>query len=152
MRCSLKILTSCIHSINSRLLFYQNVKNEAEAYMLKELSLLMWQEKASKLAFAANDAQTVKLQSNISNMEENLKAERSFFHIILFFWMKISIVIVIKYCSCWTAYAYFHITKTNIVAVFLHMHSFFIFLITSVTKTNQGEDSRGYQVTEGTRG
>jgi len=45
----------------------QDVKNEAEAYMLKELSLLKWQEKATNM---------VQLQANVSGLEENLKTER----------------------------------------------------------------------------
>ncbi|VFQ90359.1 unnamed protein product [Cuscuta campestris] len=54
----------------------EGVKNEAEAYMLKELSLLKWKEKATKLAFEDNSAKLVDLQANISTTEENLKNER----------------------------------------------------------------------------
>ncbi|XP_031093373.1 structural maintenance of chromosomes protein 4 [Ipomoea triloba] len=54
----------------------EGVKNEAEAYMLKELSLLKWQEKATKLAFEDNSAKIVEIQGNISTTEENLKNER----------------------------------------------------------------------------
>ena len=54
------------------------MKNEAEAYMLKELSLLKWQEKATKLASGDTSAKMVELQGNMSNLEENLKSERSF--------------------------------------------------------------------------
>lgn len=52
------------------------MKNEAEAYMLKELSFLKWQEKATKLASEDNDAQMVEVQANVSSLEENLKSER----------------------------------------------------------------------------
>lgn len=65
-----------LHSINFYWLFCQGVKNEAEVYMLKELSLLKWQEKASKLASEENDAQSVEFQANILGLEESLKAER----------------------------------------------------------------------------
>lgn len=57
------------------------MKNEAEAYMLKELSLLKWQEKATKLACEDTGAKMADLQTNVSGLEENLKTERSFwFH------------------------------------------------------------------------
>ncbi|GMH05121.1 hypothetical protein Nepgr_006961 [Nepenthes gracilis] len=54
----------------------ENVKNEAEAYMLKELSLLKWQEKATTLAAEENCAKISELQNNLSSLEENLKGER----------------------------------------------------------------------------
>lgn len=44
--------------------------------MLKELSLLKWQEKATKLASEDTSAQIVALQANVSSLEENLKSER----------------------------------------------------------------------------
>ncbi|KAJ0042285.1 hypothetical protein Pint_19222 [Pistacia integerrima] len=53
-----------------------NVKNEAEAYMLKELSLLKWQEKATQLASEDTSQKMVDLQEKVSNLEENLKNER----------------------------------------------------------------------------
>ncbi|XP_031254210.1 structural maintenance of chromosomes protein 4 [Pistacia vera] len=54
----------------------ENVKNEAEAYMLKELSLLKWQEKATQLASEDTSQKMVDLQEKVSNLEENLKNER----------------------------------------------------------------------------
>lgn len=57
-------------------MFSQDVKNEAEAYMLKELSLLKWQEKATSLASKDNGTKILELQTNISGLEENLKTER----------------------------------------------------------------------------
>lgn len=54
----------------------EDVKNEAEAYMLKELSLLKWQEKATKLAAEDNNAKLAELQNNLSSLEENLKSKR----------------------------------------------------------------------------
>ncbi|KAK9271730.1 hypothetical protein L1049_002093 [Liquidambar formosana] len=54
----------------------EDVKNEAEAYMLKELSLLKWQEKATKLACEDSSARMVGLQEDVSSLEENLKSER----------------------------------------------------------------------------
>ncbi|XP_020239065.1 structural maintenance of chromosomes protein 4 [Cajanus cajan] len=54
----------------------EDVKNEAEAYMLKELSLLKWQEKATKLALDDTSGKTDELQGNVATLEENLKAER----------------------------------------------------------------------------
>ncbi|XP_017975842.1 PREDICTED: structural maintenance of chromosomes protein 4 isoform X1 [Theobroma cacao] len=54
----------------------EDVKNEAEAYMLKELSLLKWQEKAAKLAFEDTNLKMVELQENLSDLEENLKNKR----------------------------------------------------------------------------
>ncbi|XAR51734.1 hypothetical protein NMG60_11006451 [Bertholletia excelsa] len=54
----------------------EDVKNEAEAYMLKELSLLKWQEKATKLAHEGTSSQMEQMQENVSIVEENLKTER----------------------------------------------------------------------------
>ncbi|XP_047162412.1 structural maintenance of chromosomes protein 4 [Vigna umbellata] len=54
----------------------EDVKNEAEAYMLKELSLLKWQEKASKLALDDTSGKMDELQGNVVTVEENLKEER----------------------------------------------------------------------------
>ncbi|GAY52710.1 hypothetical protein CUMW_144000 [Citrus unshiu] len=54
----------------------EDVKNEAEAYMLKELSLLKWQEKATNLAYEDTSLKIVELQENVSKLEENLKNER----------------------------------------------------------------------------
>ncbi|XP_077210100.1 structural maintenance of chromosome 3 [Tasmannia lanceolata] len=54
----------------------ENVKNEAEAYMLRELTLLKWQEKATKLASDDAASHTVELHENLSSLEENLKDER----------------------------------------------------------------------------
>lgn len=54
----------------------ETVKNEAEAYMLKELSHLKWQEKATKLATEENSSKMEQMQENVSGMEENLKVER----------------------------------------------------------------------------
>lgn len=52
------------------------MKNEAEAYMLKELSLLKWQEKAAKLAHKDTNMKMVELQEKVSGLEENIKTER----------------------------------------------------------------------------
>ncbi|KAL9262973.1 Structural maintenance of chromosomes protein 4-like protein [Drosera capensis] len=54
----------------------EDIKNEAEAYMLKELALMKWQEKGTKLASEENNAKMTELQKNLSSMEENLKVER----------------------------------------------------------------------------
>ncbi|GFZ19200.1 structural maintenance of chromosome 3 [Actinidia rufa] len=54
----------------------EDVKNEAEAYKLKELSLLKWQEKATKLASEDTSAQMAEKQAKGSILEENLKIER----------------------------------------------------------------------------
>ncbi|MCD9644271.1 Structural maintenance of chromosomes protein 4 [Datura stramonium] len=48
---------------------HNGVKNDAEAYMLKELSLLKWQEKATKLAFEDNSTRITEMQANISRQE-----------------------------------------------------------------------------------
>lgn len=52
------------------------MKNEAEAYMLKELSSLKWQEKATNLASEKNVAEVAELQATVSSLEENVKIER----------------------------------------------------------------------------
>lgn len=57
-------------------LLQQDVKNEAEAYMLKELSLLKWQEKATTLAVDDTGGKMDELQVSVASLEENLKAER----------------------------------------------------------------------------
>ncbi|CAL1392134.1 unnamed protein product [Linum trigynum] len=54
----------------------EDVKNEAENYMLKELSHLKWQEKASKLAFEDTSTKMVEVETNISTLEESLKSDR----------------------------------------------------------------------------
>lgn len=54
----------------------EDVKNEAEAYMLKELSLLKWQEKATKCAAEDNSAKMCELQMKLSSLEESLKSKR----------------------------------------------------------------------------
>ncbi|KAE9590353.1 putative structural maintenance of chromosomes protein [Lupinus albus] len=54
----------------------EDVKNEAESFMLKELCLLKWQEKAMKLALDDTDGKMDELHVNVSTLEENLKAER----------------------------------------------------------------------------
>ncbi|PIA44078.1 hypothetical protein AQUCO_01700001v1 [Aquilegia coerulea] len=51
-------------------------KNEAESYMLKELSHMKWKEKATKLAAEDATSHVVELQTNVSTMEDNLKNER----------------------------------------------------------------------------
>ncbi|KAK4271995.1 hypothetical protein QN277_020606 [Acacia crassicarpa] len=54
----------------------EDVKNEAEAYMLKELSLLKWQEKATQLAYEDSSGKMEGLQGSVASLEENLKNER----------------------------------------------------------------------------
>lgn len=54
----------------------EDVKNEAEAYMLKELSHLKWQEKATNLAHEDTSGQMVQAEENMCTLEENLKRER----------------------------------------------------------------------------
>ncbi|KAK3212684.1 hypothetical protein Dsin_017390 [Dipteronia sinensis] len=54
----------------------EDVKNEAEAYMLKELSLLKWQEQATKLACEDTSEKMVDAREKVSKLEENLKNER----------------------------------------------------------------------------
>lgn len=57
--------------------------------MLKELSLLKWQEKATKLAHKDTDTNMVELQANVSSLEENLKTER---YIPLHLWILLYLV------------------------------------------------------------
>ncbi|CAA6669949.1 unnamed protein product [Spirodela intermedia] len=51
----------------------ENIKNEAEAFMLKELALLKWQEKVTKLASDDAISHVSELQENVSILEEILK-------------------------------------------------------------------------------
>lgn len=46
--------------------------------MLKELSLLKWQEKATNLASENNVTETAELQATVSSLEANVKIERWF--------------------------------------------------------------------------
>ena len=62
---------------------YQDVKNEAEAYMLKELSHLKWREKASKLAHEDTTKRVTELQDEVSTLEANQKTERFFLYLYL---------------------------------------------------------------------
>lgn len=59
------------------------MKNEAEAYMLKELSLLKWREKASKLAHEDTTKRMTELQDEVSTLEANKKTERFFLYLFL---------------------------------------------------------------------
>lgn len=52
------------------------MKDEAEAYMLKELLSLRWQEKATKLASDDAGKQVAQLQQNVDNMEATRNSER----------------------------------------------------------------------------
>ncbi|KAL0377549.1 UNVERIFIED_CONTAM: Structural maintenance of chromosomes protein 4 [Sesamum radiatum] len=54
----------------------EGVKNEAEDFMLKELSLLKWQEKATTLASENNVTEMAELQAIVSSLEANVKIER----------------------------------------------------------------------------
>ncbi|KAK1305515.1 Structural maintenance of chromosomes protein 4 [Acorus calamus] len=54
----------------------ETVKNEAETYMLKELMLLKWQEKSTKLASDDAVLHVSELQENLTGLEENLKSEK----------------------------------------------------------------------------
>ncbi|KAI3898016.1 hypothetical protein MKX03_027551 [Papaver bracteatum] len=54
----------------------EDVKNEAETYILKDLSLLKWREKATKLASEDAGSHVVELQSTVSGLEENIKEKR----------------------------------------------------------------------------
>lgn len=78
MKCNMNFIITycCLVALSCNYLLYQDVKNEAEAYMLKELSLLKWQEKATILASADNDTKIKELQENVTLLEENLNTER----------------------------------------------------------------------------
>ncbi|KAK9109610.1 hypothetical protein Sjap_017670 [Stephania japonica] len=54
----------------------EDVKNEAEAYMLKDLSLLKWREKATKLASEDAASHMIQQREKVSSWEEQLKNER----------------------------------------------------------------------------
>ncbi|XP_047311246.1 structural maintenance of chromosomes protein 4 [Impatiens glandulifera] len=54
----------------------EDAKNEAEGYMLKELSLLKWQQKATGMASENASSKIVEMQTTISQLEENLKIEK----------------------------------------------------------------------------
>lgn len=54
----------------------QSIKNEAEVYMLKQLSLLKWQEKATKLASDDTTSHISELQEEVSDLEKSLATER----------------------------------------------------------------------------
>ncbi|KAL4568471.1 hypothetical protein LXL04_024084 [Taraxacum kok-saghyz] len=54
----------------------ESVKNEAEDYMLKELSLLKWQERGVKFASEENATKMEEIQKNTSDLQENITSER----------------------------------------------------------------------------
>lgn len=56
--------------------FEQGVKDEAETYMLKELSHLKWQEKATKMAYEDTLAKITEQKESLESLENNLKDER----------------------------------------------------------------------------
>ncbi|EEC79459.1 hypothetical protein OsI_20467 [Oryza sativa Indica Group] len=53
-----------------------SAKNEAETFMLKELLLLKWQEKATTLASDDATSHVAQLQENVADLEKNLASER----------------------------------------------------------------------------
>ncbi|KAL5203523.1 hypothetical protein ABZP36_014475 [Zizania latifolia] len=61
---------------NNRFLILQSAKNEAETFMLKELLLLKWQEKATTLGSDDATSQVAQLQENVADLEKNLTSER----------------------------------------------------------------------------
>ncbi|CAM0954809.1 unnamed protein product [Alopecurus aequalis] len=54
----------------------ETAKNEAETYMLKELSLLKYQEKATSMASDDATSHVTQLQDNVTDLEKNLASER----------------------------------------------------------------------------
>lgn len=54
----------------------QGVKDEAETYMLKELSYLKWQEKATKMAHEDTLAKITEQKESLQNLENSLKNDR----------------------------------------------------------------------------
>ncbi|KAM0839402.1 hypothetical protein ACQ4PT_060337 [Festuca glaucescens] len=54
----------------------ENAKNEAETYMLKELLLLKWQEKATTMASDDATSHVTQLKDNVTDLEKNLTSER----------------------------------------------------------------------------
>ncbi|KAJ4782183.1 Structural maintenance of chromosomes protein [Rhynchospora pubera] len=58
-----------IDLVNNRFLILQSVKDEAEAYMLKELLILKWQEKVTELASDDATKKAAQLQENVTKME-----------------------------------------------------------------------------------
>ncbi|KAG8044397.1 hypothetical protein GUJ93_ZPchr0054g2852 [Zizania palustris] len=54
----------------------ESAKNEAETFMLKELLLLKWQEKADTLASDDATSHVAQLQENVADMEKNLSSAR----------------------------------------------------------------------------
>lgn len=54
----------------------QGVKDEAETYMLKELSYLKWQEKATKMAYEDTSAKITEQKESLQSLESSLKNER----------------------------------------------------------------------------
>lgn len=59
--------------------------------MLKELSLLKWQEKATKLASDDAISRVAQCQENVADLEKNLAAERLFVRWTVFFNKKIHV-------------------------------------------------------------
>lgn len=53
--------------------------------MLNELTLMKWQEKATKMAAEDATSHVVELQENVSKLEENLTNERFFLLVLCFF-------------------------------------------------------------------
>lgn len=60
----------------ANVLFEQGVKDEAETYMLKELSHLKWQEKATKMAYEDTVAKITEQKESLQSLESSLKDER----------------------------------------------------------------------------
>lgn len=52
------------------------MKDEAETYMLKELSYLKWQEKATKMAHGDTSAKITEQKESLQSLENSLKDDR----------------------------------------------------------------------------
>lgn len=86
------------------------MKNEAESYMLRELSLMKWQEKATTLAYEDSNDKMVEMQTNLSSLEENLSRQR---YICLLRYVRVSIQSSHFCVGSWDVYSREKIGESN---------------------------------------
>lgn len=76
MTFSLLVCDDPVFVVLVNMFWKQGVKDEAETYMLKELSHLKWQEKATKMAYEDTIAKITEQKENLQSLENSLKNER----------------------------------------------------------------------------
>lgn len=78
--------------------------------MLRELSLMKWQEKATKVACEDSNSKMIEMQANLSSLEENLNRQR---YVCLLYNVRLIIQISQFYIGSWDVYSREKIGESN---------------------------------------